>query len=685
MGTMRSEWAGRPVIVGGGLAGLMTALRLAPRPVVLLARLPLGEGAASAWAQGGIAAAVGADDRPDLHAADTLAAGDGLADPAVAAAITASAPAAVARLEDLGVRFDRDEAGRPALGLEAAHGRRRIVHVQGDGSGAAIVRALAAAVRATPSITVLEGLEVRRLLTDSAGVAGVLAAGPKGACLLPTRRVVLATGGLGGLFLHTTNPLGAVGHGLALAARAGATLADLEFVQFHPTALDVGLDPMPLVSEAVRGEGAVLIDEAGDRFMAGCGRAELEPRDVVSRAVAHHLAEGHRVFLDARSTLGAGFERHFPTIAARCRAAGIDAGCQPIPVRPAAHYHMGGVVVDAEGRTDVPGLWACGEVASTGLHGANRLASNSLLEAVVGAEAVADSLSAIADEAMPRLRPSVLPPAPAALEVRSIASEALGVVRDRAGLEGAVERLQPLAFAAGPSADPALVGADGRHGRARARGKPRRPSSRRLPQTGPGLGPPPPAAGERHERPSRLPDRSRFHHPPTARRRSLNHAHALAPADDRGAGARRPARRPRTGGRPHDRCHRAGRPAGGDGAGRPSARNRGRARRRRSRLPPGRSGDRVPGASARWHAREGGRRHRHRRRPGPRHAHGRARGAELPRPSQRRRLGDGDAGRRGTRPQGPHLLHAQDDARAAGPAEVRRAGRRRRQSSLRPR
>lgn len=457
MQTMRSELAGCPVIIGGGLAGLMTALRLAPRPVILLAKVPLSEGAASAWAQGGIAAAVGEDDRPALHAADTLAAGDGLSDPTVASRIAAAAPAAIIELERHGVVFDRDAAGRLALGLEAAHARRRIVHVAGDGTGAAIMRALVAAVQATPSITVIEGLEARRLLVDDRGIAGVLAAGASDACLLPSRRVVLATGGLGGLYAHTTNPLGAIGQGLALAARAGAALADIEFVQFHPTALDVGLDPMPLVSEAVRGEGAVLVDETGARFMEGKGRGELEPRDIVSRAVAAHIAAGHRVFLDARPALGADFAKHFPGITARCRAAGIDPVRQPIPVRPAVHYHMGGVAIDAEGRTTVEGLWACGEVAASGLHGANRLASNSLLEAVVMASAVADSIAAIEPAPLPAARPVALPTAPDVKPLRGPISERLGVVRDRAGLERAVAHLQPLAFSGGAAADPALV------------------------------------------------------------------------------------------------------------------------------------------------------------------------------------------------------------------------------------
>jgi L-aspartate oxidase len=457
MQTLRPHFAGCPVIIGGGLAGLMTALRLSPRPVILLAKVPLSEGAASAWAQGGIAAAVGEDDRPALHAADTLAAGDGLSDPAVASRIAAAAPAAIIELERHGVTFDRDPAGRLALGLEAAHARRRIVHVAGDGTGAAIMRALVAAVQATPSITVIEGLEARRLLVDDRGIAGVLAAGPSDACLLPSRRVVLATGGLGGLYAHTTNPLGAIGQGLALAARAGAALADMEFVQFHPTALDVGLDPMPLVSEAVRGEGAVLIDETGARFMAGEGRGELEPRDVVSRAVAAHMAAGHRVFLDARPTLGADFARHFPGITARCRAAGIDPVRQPIPVRPAVHYHMGGVAADTEGRSTVEGLWACGEVAASGLHGANRLASNSLLEAVVMASAVADSIVGTEPAPLPAARPVALPPAPDVTTLRGPISGTLGVVRDRAGLERAVGDLQPLAFKGGGAGDPALV------------------------------------------------------------------------------------------------------------------------------------------------------------------------------------------------------------------------------------
>jgi L-aspartate oxidase len=231
----------------------------------------------------------------------------------------------------------------------------------------------------------------------------------------------------------------------------------MEFVQFHPTALAIGLDPMPLVSEAVRGEGAVLVDETGGRFMAGQGRAELEPRDVVSRAVAAHIAAGHRTFLDARQALGADFARHFPGITARCRAAGIDPAIQPIPVWPAAHYHMGGITVDAAGCSTVDGLWACGEVAASGLHGANRLASNSLLEAVVMAGFVADSIAGTKAGPLPAPRPVALPAAPDAGPLRALASGTLGVVRERTDLEAAVARLPPLAFHGGAAADPALV------------------------------------------------------------------------------------------------------------------------------------------------------------------------------------------------------------------------------------
>ncbi|BCG93541.1 L-aspartate oxidase [Mesorhizobium sp. 131-2-1] len=449
--------AGRPVIIGGGIAGLMTALHLAPEPVLLLSRSPLGADASSTWAQGGLAASLGGDDDPELHLADTLAAGDGLCNRDMASLILNAAPGAIERLAGFGVRFDRMPDGTLRLGLEAAHSRRRIVHADGDGSGREVMRALVAAVRSTPTIEVVEGNEARRLAVDDGRIAGVLASSPTGPVFFATGRIILATGGIGGLFLDSTNPLGSCGQGLTLAARAGATLADLEFIQFHPTALDGSERPMTLISEAVRGEGATLVDETGRRFLDGVQGAELAPRDVLARAVWNHLANGHRVFLDVWERPGPAFARQFPTIASACSKAGIDPAHDLIPVRPAQHYHMGGVAVDGLGRTSVAGLWACGEVASTGLHGANRLASNSLTEAVVCARWVAESVAGTPPRRTKQAIASDCPPLdPAA--VRPLLSRALGVVRDGEGLVAAARALLPLAERNGAASDPAAVG-----------------------------------------------------------------------------------------------------------------------------------------------------------------------------------------------------------------------------------
>ncbi len=376
------------IIIGGGVAGLMAALAAAPQKVTLLNSGPLGAEAASAMSQGGLAAALGATDDVALHVADTLAAGAGLCERAAVERIIGAGPRLVETLLRLGVRFDRDAAGALELGLEAAHARPRILHANGDQTGAEIMRALIERVKAVPSITIVHAA-ARKIVVGDNGVTGVLAVRGGEILALPADRVLLATGGIGGLFRHTTNPEGAIGHGLMLALDAGAALADLEFIQFHPTALDVvgALDvagaSLPLISEAVRGEGARFIDETGAYFMRG---GDLAPRDVVARGVFAHLQAGHRVFLDARG-IGARFATRFPAIAAICARAGIDPVTQPIPVRPAAHYHMGGVAVDASGRTSIEGLYAAGEVARTGLHGANRLASNSLLEAAICGEA----------------------------------------------------------------------------------------------------------------------------------------------------------------------------------------------------------------------------------------------------------------------------------------------------------
>ncbi|MGH7708101.1 MAG: L-aspartate oxidase [Vulcanimicrobiaceae bacterium] len=378
------------VVIGAGIAGLMTALELAAfQTVTVLSAARLGDGTATAWAQGGIAAAVATDDTSELHAQDTLAAGAGLGDPTVIAAFTREAPAAIARLVELGVPFDRDPSdGKLLLGREAAHSRRRIVHAGGDATGAAVLHALIARVRETSAVRVVEDAIAEELLCDGDEIVGVAASVDGEPRAYLTRTIVLATGGIGGLFRATTNPLTACGDGIALAAQAGAVLADLEFVQFHPTALATGRDPMPLITEALRGAGAWVVDERDERFLFDVdARGELAPRDVVAQAVYHHRAAGHAVFIDGRDSVGDRFPERFPTAFAHCCAAGIDPRTTLIPIAPAAHYHMGGVAVDETGRTSLAGLWACGEVAATGVHGANRLASNSLVEAVVSSAA----------------------------------------------------------------------------------------------------------------------------------------------------------------------------------------------------------------------------------------------------------------------------------------------------------
>ncbi|KRB51270.1 L-aspartate oxidase [Rhizobium sp. Root708] len=457
MSDILEEFRDHVVIVGGGLAGMMAALRLAPQPVVIVSRGKLAGGSSSALAQGGIAAALGADDTPSLHLQDTLRAGDGLCDEAAVRSILADAHQAVAALERAGVSFDRDATGEFAFGLEAAHQRRRIVHAGGDGTGAAITHALICAVAAQSSISLLEGVEATAVLTADGSVSGLQILGPTGEAVIPSSRIVLATGGAGGLYEATTNPLGNIGQAIVLAARAGAILADLEFVQFHPTALACSRRPLPLVSEAVRGEGAILINDLGDRFMVGVEGEELAPRDVVSRAIAAQLAQGRRVFLDARSALGAGFAARFPTIHRLCHEAGIDSAHDPIPVRPAAHYHMGGVAADIRGRSSVEGLWVIGEAAATGLHGANRLASNSLLEAAVMGLRAADDISGTLSRNVSLGGLATGTCAADASAVRAIVSRQLGVIRERCGLQSAIASLLPLARSAGASRDPALT------------------------------------------------------------------------------------------------------------------------------------------------------------------------------------------------------------------------------------
>jgi len=437
------------LVLGAGLAGLGVALGAAPRRSIVVSPATLSQACSSAWAQGGMAVALRPDDDPELHAQDTIAAGAGLVDPAIARRLAQEGPAAVRRLAALGAPFDRDPQGRFLQGLEAAHSRPRIAKVKGDQAGRAIMEAMAAAALAAESIEVWAPARARALLQDESGrVCGALV--ERGGKLVEViaPAVVLATGGVGGLYAVTTNPPAVRGEGLGLAALAGAVIADPEFVQFHPTAIDVGADPAPLASEALRGEGAVLVDAFGRPFMAAYDpRAELAPRDIVARAIHRQIAGGLGAFLDAREAVGAAFPEEFPAVFAACLAGGIDPRVDAIPVAPAAHYHMGGVAADGEGRTSAPGLFAVGECASTGVHGANRLASNSLLEAAVFGPLVG---KAAADEIDPGARPLATGPAPdlsdAALgQLRAAMARDAGVVRDREGLSrllGEVVRLE---------------------------------------------------------------------------------------------------------------------------------------------------------------------------------------------------------------------------------------------------
>ncbi|MBL9095523.1 MAG: L-aspartate oxidase [Alphaproteobacteria bacterium] len=443
---------GGVLIVGAGLAGLFTALKM-KGPVTVLAAASLGSGASSTWAQGGIAAALGPDDAPELHARDTEAAGAGIVDPAIAHLIANEAPARIEDLARLGVPFDRDAKGNFVLGREAAHSRNRIVRVTGDRAGAEIMAALIKAVRAEPRITVLEGLVAFELAIEGARVVGVYAhraADRSGPVFIRADATIFALGGVGGLFEVTTNPPQARGQGVGMAARAGAVIADPEFVQFHPTAIALGRDPAPLATEALRGEGSILVNDRGERFMAVThADAELAPRDVVARGIFREIRAGRRVFLDTRQAVGAKFPTAFPTVFETCMSAGIDPRSDLIPVAPAEHYHMGGIATDENARTSLPGLWAIGECASTGAHGANRLASNSLLEAIVfGARAAADVAHIVgADNAILTLpaHPSAAAPAALALAtLRKTMTMNVGLERNHADLTAALAAIAQI-------------------------------------------------------------------------------------------------------------------------------------------------------------------------------------------------------------------------------------------------
>ncbi|MEW2128836.1 L-aspartate oxidase [Streptomyces sp. NPDC005435] len=455
------------VVVGSGVAGLTAALRCeaAGLTTVVVTKARLDDGS-TRWAQGGIAAALGEGDTPGQHLDDTLVAGAGLCDEEAVRLLVTEGPGAVRRLISTGARFDTDDAGTIELTREGGHHRRRIAHAGGDATGAEISRALVDAVRAR-GLRTIENALVLDLLTDAEGrTAGVtlhvMGEGQHdGVGAVHAPAVILATGGMGQVFSATTNPPVSTGDGVALALRAGAEVSDLEFVQFHPTVLFLGPDAegqQPLVSEAVRGEGAHLVDADGVRFMVGQHElAELAPRDIVAKGITRRMQEtgAEHMYLDARHFGADMWEQRFPTILAACRAHGIDPVTEPIPVAPAAHYASGGVRTDDRGRTTVPGLYACGEAACTGVHGANRLASNSLLEGLVYAERIAADLAAAhADGSLSARVPAPVPYAerPAhpllapesRLAVQRIMTEGAGVLRSADSLARAAERLKRL-------------------------------------------------------------------------------------------------------------------------------------------------------------------------------------------------------------------------------------------------
>ncbi len=459
--------AGDVLIIGAGLAGLFTALKLGARPVTVMAAGKRTKGAASKWAQGGIAAAMGPEDSAVQHAQDTIDVGSGLVDEKVAHFVAAEAAARIADLENFGVAFDRDADGALKLGREAAHSHNRIIGVTGDRSGRAIMQALLSRAEATPSLSFLEGYAAYELAMEDGRVVGVFARPAdgdalSGPLLIRARAVIMATGGIGHLYAVTTNPHGANGEALAMAARAGAQIADAEFVQFHPTALTNMGDPAPLATEALRGEGAQLVNNEGHRFMPHIDpRAELAPRDVVARAVFNEINRNGFVGLDLRPNgIAANLATRFPTLAEQCRKNNIDPTATPLPIAPATHFHMGGIKTDHYGRTGLQGLWACGEVASTGLHGGNRLASNSLLEALVFGARIAEDVNNIMPLTMtPKpTQPATLPAtdkallAPAVQKLRQLMSRHVGVLRNADGLIYTLHELERLQRAAAGTA-----------------------------------------------------------------------------------------------------------------------------------------------------------------------------------------------------------------------------------------
>ncbi|WP_236585429.1 L-aspartate oxidase [Dyella sp. EPa41] len=431
------------VVVGGGVAGMAVALAAAPMPVQWLCRSRHGDGTASILAQGGIAAALGAGDSAADHVADTLAAGADHNNAAMVRWLCTQAPAAIDWLVSLGVKFDRDARGHLQLGREGGHRASRIVHAGGDATGAEVTRAMYRKLGEDPRVHCREGVDVDALLLRGGRVCGVRVLGADGAEEIEASAVVLATGGIGAAFARTSTPCGADGSGLALGMRAGAAVRDLEFMQFHPTALDIrDRHTLPLITEALRGAGANLVDTSGSSLMRGVhAQGDLAPRDVVARRVWRALHEGRGAWLDARRVEG-DWQLRFPTVLAACLAHGIDPRRERIPVTPAAHFHMGGLSTDLDGSTTVPGLYAVGETACNGVHGANRLASNSLLEGVLCGRRLGRLLSRL-PQVQPRgahawrERGDALPEA-MQRELRNLLWQAAGPVRDESGLRNAM-------------------------------------------------------------------------------------------------------------------------------------------------------------------------------------------------------------------------------------------------------
>ena len=386
------------VIVGGGVAGLTVALNIAPRKVCVITKNSLGVNTSSSWAQGGIAASISKEDSNENHINDTLNTAKGLADKNVVKMVINESLNVVNDLENIGVKFDKNEDGSFNLGLEAAHSHRRILRSKGDSSGIEIMRGLIEEVKRSDHITVLENVSIDRIISEENQIYGVIGRFtdeniPNNHVVIQCPEVVLATGGLGGIFSNTTNPRTSFGEGIALAAQAGAILTDMEFIQFHPTGIDFGLDPTPLATEAIRGEGAYLVNQNDERFMLNQHPdKELAPRDLIAQNIFNQTEKGNSVFLDCRH-MSKNFETRFPQVYNYCKKANLDPRNDLIPVIPVAHYHIGGVKTDLSGRSSVEGLWCCGEVASTGIHGANRLASNSLLESLVFGKIVAHQIN----------------------------------------------------------------------------------------------------------------------------------------------------------------------------------------------------------------------------------------------------------------------------------------------------